>query len=77
MLDDARRVRTDTGLGDALRTARVELGVYQHTVADRLGVTKQTVSYWERGRHPMPVSTALEVLDYYGPDVNDLMGRQH
>lgn len=35
--------------GEILRTRRAEQGLEQRDVADRLGVTQQTVSKWETG----------------------------
>lgn len=65
-MSDDSRVRTDTGLADAIRAARIGLGLSQSAVAERVGVTTQTMCNWERGKHRMPVATMLELLDYYG-----------
>ena len=37
-------------LGDQLRAKRMDLGLYQRQVAKLLGVTEDTVCYWENGR---------------------------
>ena len=36
-------------LGEAVRNRREELGLRQKRMADRLGVSQQTVSRWEKG----------------------------
>jgi DNA-binding XRE family transcriptional regulator len=37
-------------LGDRLRAKRMDLGLYQKQVAKLLGVTEDTICYWEKGR---------------------------
>jgi DNA-binding XRE family transcriptional regulator len=41
------KVRT---LGDRLRAKRLDLGLYQKDVAALLGVTEDTICYWENNR---------------------------
>ncbi|MFM7232377.1 MAG: helix-turn-helix domain-containing protein [bacterium] len=42
-------------LGDHLRRRRVDLGLLQRTVAERLGVREETVALWEKGlARPLP-----------------------
>ncbi|MCS6290397.1 MAG: helix-turn-helix transcriptional regulator [Nitrospira sp.] len=37
-----------------LKTLRSALGLSQQALADRLGVTRNTVTRWEMGLHPIP-----------------------
>jgi DNA-binding XRE family transcriptional regulator len=37
-------------VGDKLRVKRLELGLYQREVAKLIGVTEDSVCYWESGR---------------------------
>ena len=48
-----------TALGGRLRAARTSAGLTQQTVAERLGVSPQTVRNWETGRHE-PTEQATE-----------------
>ena len=37
--------------GDRLRKARERAGLTSHEMADRIGVSRQTVTRWEHGKH--------------------------
>ncbi|MFH1279429.1 MAG: helix-turn-helix transcriptional regulator [Candidatus Eisenbacteria bacterium] len=42
-------------LGDPLRKRRMDLGLIQREVAERIGVSKDTYRFWECNRaHPLP-----------------------
>lgn len=41
---------TPNSLGEHLRCRRLDLGLTQRTLAERLGVREETVHLWERGR---------------------------
>lgn len=45
--------------GQELRTRRLALGLTQAELANRLGVTVTTVTYWETGRRNMPRTAEL------------------
>ena len=49
-----REIDTRDDLAPLLRAARAYAGVGQQEVAERLGVSRQTVSVWERGATPVP-----------------------
>jgi transcriptional regulator with XRE-family HTH domain len=52
-------------LGVRVRRARQEKGFYQEELAERLGVTRMTVSRLERGQ-PVSVDTAIRALSECG-----------
>jgi transcriptional regulator with XRE-family HTH domain len=52
-------------LGEQIRRARLEKGIQQDELADRLGVTRMTVSRLERGQS-VSVDTALRALSECG-----------
>jgi DNA-binding XRE family transcriptional regulator len=45
--------RGDT-MAASIRAARAYAGVGQKEVADHLGVSRETISAWERGKTPVP-----------------------
>lgn len=48
--------------GEAIRSRRIKLGLTQQQLADKIFVTRQTISKWELGKSvPDPIS--LELLD--------------
>jgi HTH-type transcriptional regulator/antitoxin HipB len=52
-------------LGEQIRRARLEKGLQQDDLADRLGVTRMTISRLERGQS-VSVDTALRALSECG-----------
>jgi DNA-binding XRE family transcriptional regulator len=63
-------------LGDHLRKKRLDLGLYQAQVAERIGVTKSTVYNWEHGREPDPKHhpKIVEFLGYTPMFINPFPG---
>ena len=60
-------------IGDVIKSCRTKLGWTQEDLAGRIGVTPQTVSWWENGGYPD--ITMLPVLaDLFGLTVDELMG---
>jgi HTH-type transcriptional regulator/antitoxin HipB len=65
-MDHPASLAYDTAeLGAHVRRARQEKGLRQEELADRIGVTRMTVSRLERGE-PVSVDTALRALSECG-----------
>ena len=47
----------------SMRAARAYAGVGQQEVAEFLGVSRETVSAWERGKTPVPVIARPGVIE--------------
>jgi len=58
-----KEVRT---LGDELRRRRLELGLLEREVADRLGVSEASVWQWERNRTKPQVHCLPTIYDFLG-----------
>jgi len=50
-------------LNPPLALWRLALGITQETLAKRLGVTRQTVSNWERGEVPSVALLAMQTIE--------------
>ena len=65
--------------GDRLKTLREQSGEAQQDIADLIGVHKQTISDYERGRsHPTgdrSLETYEALADHFNVDLNYLLGR--
>lgn len=66
--------------GERLRDLRKQRGISQSVVADFLGVNKQTISEYERGRRRPAGETSLEVYeklaDFFNVDLMYLLGQK-
>ena len=58
----------DVRIGEVLRKYRVDSGRSLQYVADLLGVTKASVSYWETGSRAVNMSTVVEICEKMGYD---------
>lgn len=63
-------------LGDKLLALRKKHGFSQQELADRLSVTRQTISNWECGNGAPSLDKAAELADLYGISLDDLVGNQ-
>lgn len=60
-------------LGERLKSKREELGLSQEALAQKLYVTRQTISGWERGRSEPDLATLQKLSALYGLTVDALL----
>lgn len=60
-------------LGKCMRDARISKDFTQQEVADRLGVSRQTITHWESGRRCVYIDDLFKYCDILGVDVNDVI----
>ena len=58
-------------LSNKLRVLRAEKEISQQTLADKVGISRQTVNSIERGKFNPSVKTALKMAEYFGVAVED------
>ncbi len=61
-------------LGKRIADARHDSGLTQKDLADKVGVTAQAVSKWERGNACPDIAILDEVADALGVSVTSLLG---
>lgn len=59
---------------DRVREIRKNRGLLQQQLADRAGVSMQTISNLENGRHVPDTSTLLKIAKALGVSLGDLLG---
>lgn len=59
--------------GSLLRKLRKEKGYTQEELAEIMGVSNRTVSRWETGSNMPDISILVELADYYGVDIRELI----
>lgn len=63
-------------LGEKLVTLRKKYGYSQQELADKLSVTRQTISNWECGQGSPALDKAAELARIYHISMDDLVGEQ-
>lgn len=60
-------------IGQTLRRARQNCGLTQEAVAERVGVSRQTVSNWENNRSYPDIGSLLALSDLYSLTLDELL----
>ena len=63
----------DIRLGSILREEREKKGITLQQIADKIGVTKTTVSRWELGTRSMYASSLKDYCKACGIDINEII----
>lgn len=63
-------------LGEKLLKLRKKFGYSQQELADKLSVTRQTISNWECGQGAPTIDKAMELAAIFGISLDDLVGDQ-
>lgn len=63
-------------LGEKLVSLRKKYGYSQQELADKLSVTRQTISNWECGQGAPALDKAAELAQIYHISLNDLVGEE-
>lgn len=62
-----------TKIGMFFRELRKEKGLTQEQLAERFGVSRRTVSRWETGSNMPDLDILIEMADYYGVELRELL----
>ena len=61
---------------DILREIRLERGISQVLLANKLGVSKGIISMWENGQREPTLSSIISIADFFGVTIDYLVGRE-
>lgn len=61
-------------LNEKIKTLRKKIGMTQGQLADKLGVTRQTVSKWENGMSVPDADILTNMADIFDVTVSELLG---
>jgi transcriptional regulator with XRE-family HTH domain len=62
-------------INQRIKSERLKLGILQQDLADRLGVSKQTVSHWETGQRNPEADTIKKLADIFNVSADYLLCR--
>ena len=60
-------------VGKFLSELRRERGLTQEQLGERLGTTNKTISRWENGNYMPPVEMLMELSEFYGVSINEIL----
>ena len=63
-------------IGEFLKELRKEKGITQEQLADKLFVSRRTVSRWETGSNMPDLDVLVELADLYEVDLRDIFNGQ-
>lgn len=69
-------MKTTTDMGNRIKKLRVARDWTQQELADRAGVSKQAVSFWETNRNPMSREKLQTLCELFNVDVDYLLCRE-
>jgi transcriptional regulator with XRE-family HTH domain len=70
---ERRRHMDSKKIGAFLKNLRNEKGLTQEQLAEVLGVSGRTVSRWETGSNLPDLSMLIQIAEYYGVDIKDIL----
>lgn len=60
-------------IGQAIRENRIRLNMTQDELADRIGISQETIANYESGRRRPPIDTVAAMAHVFGLSVDDLL----
>ncbi len=63
-------------LGKIIKDLRLEEGISQRELGNRLNVCNQTVSFWENGQREPDLDTLLKIAKYFQVSTDYLLGNE-
>jgi len=60
-------------IGNKLKTSRMKAGLTQEDVAEKINVSRQTVSNWENNKSYPDIVSVIELSDLYSVSLDELM----
>lgn len=63
-------------LGKTIKELRLEEGISQRELGNRLNVCNQTVSFWESGQREPDLDTLIKIAKYFQVTTDFLLGNE-
>lgn len=63
-------------IGEELKYQRTLRGLSQNALAKATGLPQQKISYYESGKHSPPIEFCIQLADFYGVSLDELVGRE-
>ncbi|MDE6442489.1 MAG: helix-turn-helix domain-containing protein [Clostridia bacterium] len=67
---------TNNYAGKIIKELRLEEGISQRELGNRLNVCNQTVSFWESGQREPDLDTLLKIAKYFQVSTDFLLGNE-
>ena len=73
MRNNEQRLAIDIAIGEELKALRTQRGLSLQYIADRVGITRQSVHAYEQGRASISVQNLIKICDLYGVKYYELL----
>lgn len=60
-------------INENLKSARLDTGLTQEQVAQKVGITRQALSHYESGRSQPDIDMLISLCEVYNTDINDIL----
>ena len=64
------------GVGDRLKELRIEHGLTQKELADKIGQAQSAITYWEKNEQEPVISSFKKLCDFFDVSADYLLGRK-
>lgn len=61
-------------IGTRIKELRIDAGLSQRELGEKLGFCNQSVSFWESGRREPSLDIVLQLAEFFGTSPNYLLG---
>lgn len=75
MRSNEKRLAIDVAIGEELKAMREARNLSLQYVAERVGITRQSVHAYEQGRSSISVQNLIKICDIYGVQYFELLER--
>ena len=59
-----------------IKDMRLQKGLLQKDIADKLNTTQRKISYWERGTVEPDLDTLIDIAEFFGVTVDELIKKE-
>lgn len=63
--------------GAEIKSHRENLGISQHELSKKIGISHQNINRWESGKALPNIDFCVKLADFFGVTLDELIGREN